>query len=324
MMKNTDKLKRAIAFYISVALFIILLPIILSYSLGYKIDYKEFRIYKTGILFVNSHPAGATVYINGKEHNELTPTQIEELKPGRYRIEVKRERFYSWERDIIISPNMVRKLDRIVLFPLAQEMKKIGLAQTLGFAISDKKNIYYFTKEGLFKSNMDGTIFKRLSLHSRWPGKIMGKKFSPDGNMLLYFDERNLWMIYFNQDKNSDQSGAGARIEEILTDTDPIVDVFWYSTPNYIVVVTENEIKVAELRGGDKRNVVSLYTFNMTPEHLYYDDDNDSLFFLDRRDEGSSSKEKSYIYRLDLRERFFDSLTRRLLKKEPEANNGKR
>ena len=72
-MKNSDKLKRAVAFYLSVLLFFIILPILLSYSLGYRIDYKALKVYKTGIIFINSKPSGASIYINDKLYSNLTP-----------------------------------------------------------------------------------------------------------------------------------------------------------------------------------------------------------------------------------------------------------
>ncbi|MEI6863619.1 MAG: PEGA domain-containing protein [Candidatus Omnitrophota bacterium] len=93
-MKNIDKIMRAIAFYVSLAAFFALLPIVLSYALGYKIDYKKLKIYKTGIIYVSSHPAGASVYINGKLHSDITPMKIEDVKPGTYKVEVRRDGFY--------------------------------------------------------------------------------------------------------------------------------------------------------------------------------------------------------------------------------------
>ena len=61
------------------------------------------------MIYVASHPAGANVFINGRLHGDLTPTRIEELKPGAYKIEVRREGFYPWEREMEVRPNMVTK-----------------------------------------------------------------------------------------------------------------------------------------------------------------------------------------------------------------------
>ena len=153
-MRPSDKIRRAIAFYFCAALFCVLLPIVLSYALGYQIDYHNLRIYKTGILYVESRPAGASIYLNGRKHGDITPAQIEELKPGTYRIVVSREGFYPWERDLAVRPNMVTKADRIVLFPVAQEMKKMGERGVVDFAVSGNGYVYYMKRSGLYRSKI--------------------------------------------------------------------------------------------------------------------------------------------------------------------------
>ena len=322
-MRISDKTKRAVAFYFSVALFCTLLPIILSYSLGYQIDYKELKIYKTGIIYVNSHPSGAGVYINGRRHNDLTPTQIEEMKPGRYKVEVRREGFYPWERELEVRPNMVTKADRIVLFPVTQEMAKIGASQTQDFIVSDNNYIYYMSKDGLFRSGIDGTAVKKLSAYSNWPKRITGKKFSHDGDKLLYYNEEAIYVVYLNPESLTPKEKGLVKVEEIVKSAEPIRDVFWYSGSNYIIIVTEADIKVAELRGETMRNIVALYKFNARPQSLYYDENNDSLYFTDT---GASqdSQSESHLYRLDLREKFFDQLMKLLVKKEVDTGYEKR
>lgn len=318
-MKNSDRVKRAVAFYFSVILYLILLPIILSYSLGYKIDFRKFKIYKTGILSISSSPAGALIYINEKEHNDLTPARIEELKPGAYRVEVKREGFYAWEKELTVRPNMVTKAEKIILFPITQEKNRITGKDISDFLISDKNYIYYMTASGLFKSNLDGTGLKRLSAYSDWPTDIIDKKFSHEGDKFLFFNQKAVWVVYLNLDKTRVQNGESARVEEVMLCDDPILDVFWYSGSGYIIAVTDKYINAAELRGVGRRNAVSLYKFIAKPRRLYYDSNNDSIYFMDKEKE-SGNQEASYLYRLDLRQTFLDKLMKLLLRKETEAS----
>lgn len=323
-MNKGYKIMRMVIFYISLMLYIILLPIVLSYSLGSHIDFNTLKIYQTGIIYLNSRPSGAAIYINGRKHPDLTPTQIEELKPGTYRVEVTREGFYPWEQDVVVRPKMVTRQDRIVLFPAAKEMKNMSERDISDFAISDRNHIYYLTDSGLFQSNMDGSPLKKMSPYSNWPKEITGKKFSPDGNKFLYFTEREVGVVYFNLEKSLPTNGEDAKVEEILTGSSAIVDCFWYSTSSYMIVTTRTDIKVVELRGGATRNIISLYKFNADPRGLYYDESNDSLYFTDLTKGPDSEKTARYLYRLDLRQKFFDKFMQRLLKKELESPNGKR
>jgi hypothetical protein len=322
--KNSDKLKRAIAFYTSVLLFFITLPILLSYSLGYRIDYEAFKLYKTGIIFVNSKPAGASIYINDKLFDTTTPAQVEELRPGIYKIRVKREGFYPWEQELVVRPNMVTRADSIILFPVMQEMKMLIKRPILDFAVSDKGYIYYLTESGLYRSDTDGAGLKKLSLYSNWPRGIIKKKFSPDGDKILCFNDKEIVIIYMNLDRTMSKDGESVRVESVLTAEESISDVFWYTGSGYIVVITEKYINVVELSGGGKRNIATVYKFSSQPHGVSYDMNNGSLYFTDRGREKFSTAAGTYLYRLDLRQKFFDYLMQLLGKRDGEVLNEKR
>lgn len=322
-MRPSDRIKRAIAFYFSVALFCALLPIILSYALGYRIDYRDLRIYKTGILYIASRPAGASIYLNGRKHDDVTPAQIEELKPGTYRTVVSREGFYPWEKDLVVRPNMVTKADRIVLFPVTQEMKKMGERGVVDFAVSGNGYVYYMKRSGLYRSTMDGGSMKRLSPYSDWPDCIIGKTFSPSQDRFLYFTAQKVWLVKLDYGRDSRNGADEARIEEVYAGKDRITDVFWYPGAGYIIVVTDRGIEAAELRSGASRNVVSLYKFNAQPQGLYYDEGGGALYFTDMGT-GKDFSESRYLYRIDLKQKLFDQLFNMLLRKEPESGYEKR
>ncbi|MDD3905950.1 MAG: PEGA domain-containing protein [Candidatus Omnitrophica bacterium] len=322
-MKKSDKIKRAIAFYVSVLLFFITLPILLSYSLGYRIEYKAMKVYKTGIIFINTKPSGASVYINDELLDGVTPTQVEDLKPGSYRVKVNKDGFYPWGEELIVRPNMVTKADSIILFPVMQEMNRISGYPAEDFAVSERGYIYYFTGSGLFRSDTGGVGFKKLSSFSDWPKKIIKKRFSPDGDKILLFNEKNIVVVYLAHDKDLMKDAEAARVENILISEEPILDVFWYTGSGYIIAVTEKYINVLELRGGGKRNIATLYKFAAKPQSVSYDPANGTLYFMDRAS-GDSAKGGAFLYRLDLRQKFFDYLMQLLLKKEPEASYEKR
>lgn len=312
-MKKSDHIKRMISFYACVTVFFVTLPIVLSYSLGYHIDYfPKFTIYKTGILHIRTQPAGASVFVNSHLHREPTPTNIEELKPGAYRIEVQKEGYYPWHKDLVVRPNMVTKADAIVLFPVAQEMRRIGNLSVSDFVVSEKNVIYYMTPKGLFRSNVDGTGMRKLSSFAQWPTGLVNKKLSPDGDKLLFFDDRHIWVVSLAVQNNLAQTLESARVEEVFASENPFIDVFWYSDSSHIVLATESEIIVLELVGEGRRNAVTLYTFNARPKDLRYDANTDSLYFTDLRKEEEG--EGTYLYRLDLKQKFFDTFLKRIKK----------
>ncbi|MDP2928803.1 MAG: PEGA domain-containing protein [Candidatus Omnitrophota bacterium] len=307
-MNKSDSVIRHIAFFFSLALYMTLLPIILSYSLGYHIDFHKFIVYKTGILYLKSAPSGASIYINGKLHPDITPARIEELRPGTYSVEVKRENFYPWQKDLAVRPNMVTRAENILLFPTLQEMEKVSDRETENFFIpDDKSQIYYMTKIGFYKSNMDGMNFKKLSSYSEWPSDILGKKLSPDGKKILYFNENGIWIIYLNS-RDLTKCVDVAEVEEVLKSPDIMIDAFWHSGSNHIIFAAGRDINVLEIGKGGEKNMVMLKSCHRAPKDLYYDVYNDSLYFND------SAGGKKNLYRLDLREKFFSKLMERVKK----------
>jgi hypothetical protein len=306
--KNSDSLIRHIAFFFSLALYLILLPIILAYSLGYHVDFHKFVIYKTGILSLKSTPSGASIYVNGKPYPDITPARIEELRPGTYSIEVKRENFYPWQKDLTVRANMVTRAENILLFPTLQEMGMVSDRETDNFFIpDDKSQIYYMMKSGLYKSNMDGTNFKKLSSYSDWPSDILSKKFSPDGKKVLFFSKNGIWAIYLNG-RDITKDGNAAEVEEVLSGSDIVRDAFWHSGSNHIIFISGRDINVMEIGKGGKKNMVMLTKCSRPPQGLYYDEYSDSLYFND------SPEGNKNLYRLDLREKFFSKLMQRVKK----------
>ncbi|MFA5085149.1 MAG: PEGA domain-containing protein [Candidatus Omnitrophota bacterium] len=307
-MNKSDTVIRYIAFSFSLALYLTLLPIILSYSLGYHIDFHKFIIYKTGILSLRSTPSGASIYIDGKLIPDVTPARIEELRPGTYSVEVKKEGLFPWQKDLTVRSNMVTRAENILLFPILQMTEKVSDRETDDFFIpDDRSQIYYMTKTGLYKSNIDGANPRKLSSYSSWPSDILGKKLSPDGKKILYFNENGIWVIYLN-DLRLIANGNAAEVEEVLKSSNIIKDVFWHSGSNHIVFVAGRDIDILEIGKGGGKNIVTLNKCRRQPKGLYYDIYNDSLYFNDSPDG------KSVLYRIDLREKLFEKFMERIRK----------
>lgn len=309
-MNKSDTVVRYVAFSFSLALYFTLLPIVLSYSFGYHIDFAKLKIYKTGIISLTSNPSGASIYINGKLYPDITPARVEELKPGSYSVEVKRDGFYPWQKDLSVVPNMVTRADNIILFPALRDMAKISPVNTVDFAIPESRSqIYHMTKTGLYRSNIDGTGLKKLSPYSSWPDRITDKKFSPDGKRILYFNKDGIWVIYLNAREQVLKMPYPAVIEQVYQAPGLIKDAFWHSGSNHVVFISDKDIDVLELGMGQDNGIVTLHKCSSAPRGVYYDVYSDSLYFND-----SKNGYKENVYRLDLREKFFDKFMQRVKK----------
>ncbi len=109
-----NKITRRILFWLFVALFFLIAPLISFYAFGYYFDFTTFKVIKTGSIYVASLPSSALVFVDGK-YQDTTPALVKRLKPGPHKIEVKADNRFSWEKTFLISPYQVAEARNIFL-----------------------------------------------------------------------------------------------------------------------------------------------------------------------------------------------------------------
>lgn len=120
-----SKKTRTILFLICLFLFFSSAPLVILYSQGYRFDLNPpaggIKFTQTGGLFIKTEPKQVEIYVN----NELTKKTdfffgsalIENLLPKRYKIEVKKEKYLTWEKNLEIREKEVTEAKNIILFP---------------------------------------------------------------------------------------------------------------------------------------------------------------------------------------------------------------
>ncbi len=184
------KKTRTILFLIFLILFLLIAPLTILYSQGYRIDIENKKITQTGGLFLKIIPKQAEIYLNGKLTKKTDfffgSALIENLLPKKYKIEVKKEGYSSWEKSLEIREKEVTEAKNIVLFP---------------------KNINF------------EILLKNVGSHWVSPdGKkiILYEKASPEGPgwaLKLYDLEKNLKSHLINEDDISPKSADLVSLE---------------------------------------------------------------------------------------------------------------
>ena len=110
---------RLIVLAFCVFLFFLIAPIILLYSQGYRFDFDENKIVKTGGIFIEVSNTSAEIYINEKFVDRTgffaDTALIENLLPKKYNIEVKQTGFQTWQKNLEIKEKQVTKVENILL-----------------------------------------------------------------------------------------------------------------------------------------------------------------------------------------------------------------
>ncbi len=94
--------------------------------LGFVINPLTLRIIKTGLVYISTNPPDASVFIDGRQAPQNTPTVLRDLSPGEHFIRVELTGYNDWERNIPIVAKKATVLDNILLIPQVWPIKIIS------------------------------------------------------------------------------------------------------------------------------------------------------------------------------------------------------
>lgn len=149
--------------YISlIVFFLAATPLVLAYSLGYSYDWQNKKITQTGGFYLKSYPSGVKIFLNDKANNK-TPRLISRLVPRDYRINISKDGFHSWEKQLSINAQAVTEARNILLIPKNPEVELAQENLSLDFSLN-----FYFLRETEAKllEQMNSTVKNILKADS--------------------------------------------------------------------------------------------------------------------------------------------------------------
>lgn len=291
---------RAFLFYLSVSIFLLGLPFILSSALGYKFDRRNFKFTKTGLIVIKTQPPGASVYFDRRLINDKTPTTLNEILPGTYNIRLELERYYPWDDDINVEKGKVTRLEKVILFPLRPNIKQLNKEIISDFWIDEEKGIIYYVnqqKSAIYKSDLNGDNYDELAQIIPIAPAPEKWKISPDKEKIVYFNARQIGIAYLQPRK------------EIFSEQFPFVldypsgkiaDLFWHSDSYHLVVVTNKNIEVLEAR--PRATPMTLVNLSKKDTFAFYNLRSDTLYFSDYQ-RAADGNLYDNLYKLELNAR---------------------
>ncbi|MCX6716716.1 MAG: hypothetical protein NTV72_02230 [Candidatus Taylorbacteria bacterium] len=150
--------KRRTFIVIFFALFIILIPIVILYSLGYRPG-GGFFLVKTGGLYVHAPTSGVTFTMSNGNKENLGLFQngffVQNLIPNDYAVSLSKEGYYPWAKILRVKPQLVSEAFPILIprdLKLTEIEKTLGVATTSSIKATTSKvdNSEYKRVSGLF------------------------------------------------------------------------------------------------------------------------------------------------------------------------------
>ncbi|NLA08261.1 MAG: hypothetical protein GX873_01005 [Parcubacteria group bacterium] len=133
------KKTRRVIFYVAVFVFIIISSLIVAYSWGYRFDKEKRELVLTGGLYLKTNVSKPQIYLDGEFLENATPGLLNSgiflsnLLPDIHQIEVKKNNYFSWQKNVEVKSQMVTTFFSVVLLPqnpLITDIYKIATITT--------------------------------------------------------------------------------------------------------------------------------------------------------------------------------------------------
>lgn len=99
-----------------IILYLVIAPVIIAYTVGYRYDFKTGLLKETGVLSVDVKPKNALVYINDTLLKQGLPIYLPNRAPGSYKIKISLPGYKDWEKDTLIESKKTFYIKNITLF----------------------------------------------------------------------------------------------------------------------------------------------------------------------------------------------------------------
>ncbi len=227
---------RQLLFWSFFTFFIIAAPISVLYTAGYRYNFSNGQIVRTGVISINSTPRNARIYLDGEDTEKTTPYIFKRLMPAVYQIAVWREGYHSWEGSVEVKSGETSLVQPIQLFLDSQP--ELVLKQELLHYAAYNQQIAFLTQGGGWSE------IWLYDLESNEPKKIEMKldsiisdeaeiAWSASGQSFFVFDAQTGYLNVFNSDGQS---------KDLTLDLqDETTNVFWHPSDNDLLYLAQPE-----------------------------------------------------------------------------------
>ena len=191
-----NKKKRTILFSLAIISFLISGLFIIAYSNGYRFDFQKRKFVLTGAIQLKVKPKeGLTFYLNSKKkeikNNSLLGSNyfLDKLLPRKYQLLIKKDGFFSWQKNLFVEEKMTTFANSIILLPKEIKGKKIFSSKIEGKILPLKNNYFLIFAE-------KNVYLQKVAVEK--PIKILATKEKIEKEFLN--EEKNLCLVKTKSD----------------------------------------------------------------------------------------------------------------------------
>src|SRR3989338_6634806 len=203
---------RRTLFIWAVTLFILLSTLVLIFAFGFRYDFKNNLLTKTGSIvlkpnveaqiLINDKPEGHTSFLN----NTFSKKR---LLPGNYTVKVQKDKHFSWQKEVEVKEGLVSDFSRIVLFSQSQVEQVAVNGKSPLFIDREGQRAIYWEKDAISFYEVGGSqpIYKSepIVLNSA----TLKVLWDTEGKEAVVYDKSKVF--YFDLSKKTFKSMGSSR-----------------------------------------------------------------------------------------------------------------
>jgi len=279
-------------------LFLVISPLTIFYSLGWRIDWGNKRVIQSGIFYFKVLPKGTQVYVDGKMAKKTDfffgSALIENLLPGKYEVEIRKDGFQPWKKVLEIKERSATEAKNIILLPEKTNFSILSKNVEEFFVSPDENKV--ILKEGnpnpedktasswslkLFdlEKGLKSHLFFEADL-SKTENDVVSLNFSPDSKkIILKADIKGVFKYYiFELDKSPVTLKS-------LDFSKPIPEEVYFNPSDYqkLLIFDSKTLKENSLTGDTLSSIIleDIALFRIRETDIYYMDKSGLVFKTD-------------------------------------------
>ncbi|MBF0619998.1 MAG: PEGA domain-containing protein, partial [Candidatus Omnitrophica bacterium] len=192
------ELIRKIIFYIFVAAYLVVCPLIILYSFGYIVNpLKEHLVY-TGIIYLSTTPSGAQVFLEKSQYKNKTPATIHDLLPGKYTVRVLLHGYRPWKHGVTVEKGKAAAFEKILLIPDRWIPRQLSAEAYADLTPMPGNDYFLLSKDGKLKDFFvydwkRGRVRPLLSAQAELKDLRVSELFSREDSQVLVVSGGAVW-----------------------------------------------------------------------------------------------------------------------------------
>ncbi|MEX1997048.1 MAG: PEGA domain-containing protein [Candidatus Andersenbacteria bacterium] len=144
------RIYRQLLLFTSTVVFLALAPLVILYAMGYRTVTSNVDPLPVGVVLVETYPRRATVVMNARELGK-TPRAIPNVPAGNVHIQITKEGYISWQKNVPVNPGLITELRGIRLFAEQPELQVLGEGATLLALSPNRQLIAAYFQDGYIR-----------------------------------------------------------------------------------------------------------------------------------------------------------------------------